>query len=361
MSQFHMIWPDLPLPPLIIPEKPGVCQPEKQAPPQVAALGPGHATVSDQTAPTDQVASDQAPSDQAAPEQVLFSQARRWYSADIRLLLAIQLWDCIGRPRQREGVSLLNSFDRRRQHTVDPEGLEFMQDFLNTAAAKLQFQIRLPCPFRHWQLTKQQLWYFLTQSRAAFLSKSCLLPTSQLRKLQESGSRVGRTPTLSGKGLRSLCAAAPCLLSSHDSRQKLSADCALRHVSPSIKLTQWGGLERGASALLPLVLIRCEGGHLLLDNVLHLAGSEDADPLLCALNATWNMIFRGEFDSPAGLKVATPDMTVCKLGDFVAFCASHGCSPKAGTGRMLGLAVLLLQQVGDALALDQFRMFVLEA
>ena len=130
-------------------------------------------------------------------------------------------------------------------------------------------------------------------------------------------------------------------------------------MSPSIKLTQWGGLERGASALLPLVLIRCEGGHLLLDNVLHLAGSEDADPLLCALNGTWNMIFRGEFDSPAGLKVATPDMPVRKLGDFVAFCASHGCSPKAGTGRMLGLAVLLLQQVGDALALDQFRTFVL--
>lgn len=133
---------------------------------------------------------------QCLTRQVLFSQARRWYSADIRLLLAIQLWDCIGRPRQREGVSLLNSFDRRRQHTVDPEGLEFMQDFLNTAAAKLQFQIRLPCPFRHWQLTKQQLWYFLTRSRAAFLSKSCLLPTSCVNCRSRAAAWAGPQPCL---------------------------------------------------------------------------------------------------------------------------------------------------------------------
>ena len=98
-----------------------------------------------------------------------------------------------------------------------------------------------------------------------------------------------------------------------------------------------------------------EACHLDLSGVFLIDQSLTDDPPLAALNAVWSQIFSGSYASPAGLVLSSPSMKTALLGDLVAFLLSHGAAIVGGSGRMLALALVCLQQTGDFLAEHQRR------
>lgn len=101
-------------------------------------------------------------------------EVERLYAVPFNLFAAILIWDAIGVPRQTKGVPFyqhlgqhcsyalwaavwqckvsgqrLRSFERRRKHKVDPDGLQFLQDFFNAIGHVAEdLQIVLPSAFR---------------------------------------------------------------------------------------------------------------------------------------------------------------------------------------------------------------------
>ena len=96
-------------------------------------------------------------------------------------------------------------------------------------------------------------------------------------------------------------------------------------------------------------------GHLDLKPSLRV--DDETDPRLQALEATWNAIYSGQFQSLSGLHLSTPSLTSAGLGDIVSFLLSHGASPAAGSGRLLAFAYEILRQLGDQLEVEQHRLF----
>ena len=115
---FTVIWPDQDPPPLIL--QPSVTEKAEQ-------------------------------SGAAAADDVLFSNRRQLYATDIRQFLAIQLWDVIGRLRPSAYArTIFEAFLGRKAHNVNPFGMEFIQNFLNSVVQALpDFEIMLPCPCRY--------------------------------------------------------------------------------------------------------------------------------------------------------------------------------------------------------------------
>ena len=95
-------------------------------------------------------------------------------------------------------------------------------------------------------------------------------------------------------------------------------------------------------------LFECNSQAVLCLEKLFLFGS--SDPKLDALNETWSQIYQETFQCPAGLKLETPDLRYCKLGDFLAFMVSYGAFYQTGSGRLLGLALVIIKQVGNYLS-----------
>jgi len=84
-------------------------------------------------------------------------------------------------------------------------------------------------------------------------------------------------------------------------------------------------------------------GHLLLDDVF--SGLDD--PVSDAVQATWCHVYSNKIKSP--LNLTSTSMKACSLGDFLAFLLSHGSAPKGGSGRLLALALDVIQQIGQQL------------
>ena len=91
-------------------------------------------------------------------------------------------------------------------------------------------------------------------------------------------------------------------------------------------------------------------GHYNLSRVF-CAGADDVK--LAALDSTWEQIYNGDFPSDVGLQVHTSSMLSCSLGDFLAFCFSHGALESRG--RLVAMALKIVEQVGEYMHQHQER------
>lgn len=125
---FTLLWPDVALPQRLI----QATTAEKANPDAATAVVPTEG--------------DKPDADQPDVGR-LFREARKLYSADIRLFLAILVWDVIGSPRAaREAPCRFNRFNKRKKHAVDAEGLSFLQQFLNKVGIALCERLTLFLP-----------------------------------------------------------------------------------------------------------------------------------------------------------------------------------------------------------------------
>ena len=81
---------------------------------------------------------------------------------------------------------------------------------------------------------------------------------------------------------------------------------------------------------------------------------DDGDVQMQSASAVWRALFEGTYKSPAELKLKSCELAASSLGDFVCFLCSHGAT--IGHGRPLGLALHILQQVGDILTTHQLKL-----
>ncbi|CAK9093441.1 unnamed protein product, partial [Durusdinium trenchii] len=72
-----------------------------------------------------------------------------------------------------------------------------------------------------------------------------------------------------------------------------------------------------------------------------------------ALEATWEQLYSGEFKSELGVQLKTTSLHSACLGDFLAFCLSHGALESSG--RLVALSFKIIMQVGLHLDEHQLR------
>lgn len=76
-----------------------------------------------------------------------------------------------------------------------------------------------------------------------------------------------------------------------------------------------------------------------------------------ALEATWEQLYSGEFKSELGVQLKTTSLHSACLGDFLAFCLSHGALESSG--RLVALSFKIIMQVGLHLDEHQLRLSLL--